>query len=233
MNIIYPTLAKKYSGYIKEFKGVTGVTYRLRIRNGLTIYEKSFKTYEEAFAMMKKINIEEGLLIKNIIHDNGDHMTCSVTGKNNLIFDPEKIELVQGHCWYSGPDDYPATLLNNRIQFFHNLVLEFTPTKDRTIDHINRNIHDNRIVNLRIANWRTQRINQGIGEKNSSGVKGVSFCARNNMWRVHWSDVDGKSKGKSFAVKKYGGGNEAFNLAVAYRRNIEETLPHYSEALRK
>jgi len=139
-------------GYIKELKGVTSVTYHLCIRTGLTRDEKSFKTYEEAFELMRKVNIEEGLRIKNIIHDNGDHITCSFTAKNNLIFDPEKIELVQGHCWYSGPDDYPATLLDNQIKFFHNLVLGFTPTKDRTIDHFNRSIHDNRIANLRVAN---------------------------------------------------------------------------------
>lgn len=56
------------------------------------------------------------------------------------------------------------------------------------IDHINRIRNDNRIVNLREADYFLNRLNRGV-EKisaiNKSGTTGVSFNKKHNKWRAY------------------------------------------------
>lgn len=52
------------------------------------------------------------------------------------------------------------------------------------IDHIDGDRANDRIENLRLATRNQQQWNIGITKKNTSGVKGVSFYKRLNMWRA-------------------------------------------------
>lgn len=52
------------------------------------------------------------------------------------------------------------------------------------IDHINLNINDNRLCNLRDAPKRFQRGNQRVRKDSSSGVKGVRWHKRRNKWQA-------------------------------------------------
>jgi hypothetical protein len=58
----------------------------------------------------------------------------------------------------------------------------------QTLDHINRNRLDNRIVNLREADHGLQMRNSRILKGNTSGVKGVHWENGRNRWRasMHW-----------------------------------------------
>jgi hypothetical protein len=56
------------------------------------------------------------------------------------------------------------------------------------IDHINRIRNDNRIVNLREADYFLNRFNRGvekISSKNKSGITGVIFNKKQNKWRAY------------------------------------------------
>jgi hypothetical protein len=56
------------------------------------------------------------------------------------------------------------------------------------IDHINRIRNDNRIVNLREADYFLNRFNRGvekISSKNKSGITGVCFNEKQNKWRAY------------------------------------------------
>jgi uncharacterized protein YkuJ len=53
------------------------------------------------------------------------------------------------------------------------------------LDHINRNTLDNRIENLRVANKSQNACNRTVFANNTSGIKGVSWNARNKKWFVY------------------------------------------------
>ena len=52
------------------------------------------------------------------------------------------------------------------------------------IDHINGNPFDNRIQNLRLATKTQNYHNQGLGMKNTSGIKGVHYDKSRGKWRA-------------------------------------------------
>lgn len=54
----------------------------------------------------------------------------------------------------------------------------------KLIDHINRNKQDNRIKNLREADYSQNALNSKIRSDNSSGAKCVYFDKRNKSWEV-------------------------------------------------
>ena len=100
------------------------------------------------------------------------------------------------------------------------------------MDHKNRNTIDNHSSNLRIATQSTQIINQRMSDRNTSGTKGVFFNPRyNSKWVAVWSE--GKKQHKKYFYVAEHGDEEAKALAVAYRKQIEETKEEYTYALCK
>jgi len=56
---------------------------------------------------------------------------------------------------------------------------------DGDVDHINRNIRDNRISNLRYVTHGENGINRNIFRNNKSGVTGVSFNKKAKKWQAY------------------------------------------------
>ncbi len=54
----------------------------------------------------------------------------------------------------------------------------------RSLDHINHNRADNRIINLREATHEDNAKNSNLSEANTSGYTGVSFLKRTKRWRA-------------------------------------------------
>jgi hypothetical protein len=59
------------------------------------------------------------------------------------------------------------------------------------IDHVDRNPLNNDISNLRASDKRLNAYNSGLPSNNKSGVRGVSWCKKNNKWVVRFK-LDGK-----------------------------------------
>ena len=53
------------------------------------------------------------------------------------------------------------------------------------VDHINGIRSDNRIDNLRPASKAENKQNAKLSRRNTSGVKGVSWCKRRNKWKAY------------------------------------------------
>ena len=70
-------------------------------------------------------------------------------------------------------------------QYLHHIILGTQPSKEIRVDHINRNVWDNREENLRICNISENACNTGLMSRNASGYKGVSWCKSRNCWAAY------------------------------------------------
>jgi hypothetical protein len=72
--------------------------------------------------------------------------------------------------------------LAHRLIYF--IIFQPDNMSEREIDHKNRNPLDNSIDNLRLVTRVENNQNKGIGKRNTSGVKGVSWSTRAQKWRA-------------------------------------------------
>lgn len=110
----------------------------------------------------------------------------------------------------------------NRIQFqinkkeykIHRIIwkLHYGVDPVLTIDHINGNGLDNRIINLREADYSQQAINKGLQKSNTMGVKGVYLAKKTGKFYSQiWSN------NKTICLGHY----KTFEEAVAARKAAE------------
>ena len=121
-----------------------------------------------------------------------------------------------GIAGYKMPCGYMQIRIDNRLYMSHHLAWLYIngcfPSKD--IDHINRNRSDNRIVNLREVNRSENLINSSKSNRNTSGVKGVSWNKKREKWEFQLKHKN----------KKLNGYHDSFADAVCNRLAIEQCL---------
>lgn len=85
------------------------------------------------------------------------------------------------HC-----QGYIAITVDRRTYLAHRLVWLYEyGTWPPRIDHRDTDKTNNRIANLRPATGQQNGFNRAAPKHNTSGVKGVSWCARTGKWRAH------------------------------------------------
>lgn len=75
--------------------------------------------------------------------------------------------------------------LGLRGEYAHRIVWEMHNgpiPKGMMIDHINGNPFDNRLSNLRLANYCQNIHNSSISKRNNSGIKGVHYDKARQLW---------------------------------------------------
>lgn len=110
---------------------------------------------------------------------------------------------------------------------FANILLNFVPTKELTVDHINGDVFDNRIENLRIVNKKIQRLNQRTRKNNTSGTTGV--CRGTNSGKPCWYAFYQRQY-KRFYDHIYGGKEKAKEFAIAWREEMQLSSKEYKVA---
>lgn len=189
-------------------------------------YYRSFETKIEAENHLIEINYRYGIKVRNRYRYYEPTVLQVEVENGDFLCDAQFLPLVEQYTW-SLREGYIASGCGGRLKF-HREVMKLAgyDIEDKEIDHINRERNDNRLSNLRLADDRTQNINQGLRSDNTTGIKGVS--RKKNGYSASW--YDGQLCQKFFSIKKYGE-DRAKELAIAYRRIKENELDHYRTAL--
>ena len=101
----------------------------------------------------------------------------------------------------------------------HRLVAKtFIPNPENKpcVDHIDRNVKNNKSENLRWVSHKENSRNQTKHKNNKSGVLGV--CYHNNNWIAQCINNEGERKLKCFSQNKYPNAKE---LAIEHRKEME------------
>lgn len=109
------------------------------------------------------------------------------TFKNEeFLFDLEDYDKIKDYCWSKNKKGYIISTdrKTRKTVLFHRIV---TDCPDGFIpDHIHGKLtrHDNRKSNLRIVTSQENGMNAALAKNNTSGVTGVVWHKRDNVWQA-------------------------------------------------
>ena len=104
----------------------------------------------------------------------------------------------------------------------HRLLgLQFIPNPANLpeVDHMNTNNSDNRLSNLRWATGSTNSKNQSLSKANTSGVQGVYWLPKSQIYRAIWQE-DGKPRSKCFKTLEEATALRNLKVALLYNRPL-------------
>ncbi len=132
------------------------------------------------------------LVDKNKIDIKEDHAEIilyenRLTEIGRVLIDIDDIDKIKRFYWALSAENYAVTRFHGSTVFMHNLILKIGTENHLTMvpDHINRNRLDNRKINLRIVDRKTNGFNKGTQSNNTSGYPGVSFSKRSRKYRSY------------------------------------------------
>jgi hypothetical protein len=109
----------------------------------------------------------------------------SLPSGHAALIDEDDWEIVSPYRWRvlrTGSAAYVQSQVGKRSLFMHRLIMA---APDRLeVDHVNHDGLDNRRSNLRLCTRSENAANKKIPENNTSGYKGVSWCAWRGKWRA-------------------------------------------------
>lgn len=111
-----------------------------------------------------------------------------------FIIDKEDYDSVSKFNWHTSNEGYVLRTVYieegkwDKVRLHRFLI---NPPTGMVVDHINRDILDNRKSNLRVATRMENSWNSGLKSTNKSGYKGVSYREASRKWRAQLY-VDGK-----------------------------------------
>ena len=119
-----------------------------------------------------------------------------------------------GHVVTSG---HRQIMVDKKLYMAHNLAWLYVHGNYPTciLDHINRNPDDNKISNLRLANFSENQQNTKVRTDNLCGHKGLSFDSKYNVYKVRIS-----KNGKTYNLGRF----KNIQDAIKIRKNAENDL---------
>lgn len=137
----------------------------------------------------------------------------------------------------SGKLGHWSVVLKGKAHKVHKIILWLSGCnvpEGFTVDHEDRNPKNNKLSNLRIVPFRTNKQNLSKYKSNTSGVTGVSWdiksrCGSGTTYaKAQWQAQDGTIRSKSFSVLIHGL-LPAFKMAVMHRTLEIELLRSLGE----
>lgn len=120
---------------------------------------------------------------------NGDICVVEASNGGSFIIDADKVSVLDDYLWHIDPAyGYVCSTTTRHTVRLHRIITNCPD--DMMVDHINHDILDNRMCNLRICTNRENIRNRGAQKNNkSTGVKGVWPNGKNGyMARIKTKD---------------------------------------------
>jgi len=112
----------------------------------------------------------------------GDYGIGYFENKKEFWFDKEDFSLISKYYWNIDVPGYPYAYIEpHKQRRLHQIINNLN--NNFVTDHINKNKLDNRKENFRICSNIDNVKNANLSKNNTSGVTGVSWCKKNNIWR--------------------------------------------------
>jgi len=122
--------------------------------------------------------VTQELLQELFSYDNGNLYWKTIRSTKNKI--GQKVGRVGKKGYLYVRINYKAYSLHRIIWIFHNGNIE----NNKLIDHIDRNILNNKIENLRLATYSQNNQNSRKQINNSSGYKNIVWSKERKVWKV-------------------------------------------------
>lgn len=104
---------------------------------------------------------------------------CVEVGRTKI--DIEDIEKVKEYKWhYANKQKYVEARIDGKNVRLHRLIMKAPAGKE--VDHINRDVLDNRKMNLRVCTRAENAKNRALEVKNTSGYSGVTWHRTHKKW---------------------------------------------------
>lgn len=105
--------------------------------------------------------------------------------KNNekVKISTESLEKIWPYTWCIEGTGYVMSRTSGKAVKLHRLITN--ADKGKFVDHIDGDVRNNTILNLRICRKQQNEFNTKIRRDNSSGFKGVSYIEKLNKYRAY------------------------------------------------
>lgn len=144
-----------------------------------------------------------------------------------VLYDDGTLIKPDGKVWSSKAKGYYEIAYNNDRFRIHCLVAKYfiqNPANLPLIDHIDRNIHNNDISNLRWADKSLNAINTNLRKTNSSGFKGVWYDKKRERFEASITIYY-----KKIFVGYFKTAEEANEAIINYKQNASSESSSESE----
>lgn len=126
--------------------------------------------------------------IKNQYIKNDKYATLIIANGKTFKVDLEDVEKLSKYIWNSNKRGYAQT--GNKSETYmqlHRYIMNCKKNDNKIIDHINRDITDNRKCNLRIVTQKENMYNKNPRKDSKSGFRGVYY--RENKSKKWYADI--------------------------------------------
>lgn len=165
---------------------------------------KQIDRYGEAFETSPKYTLKDGYVEMTVYGEKRREQAVKISYQS--------LPMVFKHNWHTNGNTY---IKNENGEMLHVFLCKDLLRDDLMPDHINRDIFDNRIENLRVCTKKNNSRNCNISKNNTSGVTGVAWKKDKNKWKAYINN-----DGKQIHLGYY----EDFDDAVKARLIVEKSL---------
>lgn len=129
------------------------------------------------------------LYLDNEFIDKGDYYEVITRRGTFLIDKDDKVKIDKWH-WRINTHRYAEAVIDGRCIQLHRYIMGLSAfsSYDEVIDHINRDRLDNRKINLRVVDQKTNINNADYSSRSTSGIPGVYYDKHIKKWRGQYRD---------------------------------------------
>jgi len=170
-----PRDVRKYTGTIHRVNRRDGVVvWVVKVRNRWFYSNATFYNEAEAFEHLKKVNVKEGLNIKNKLTFFESKVVVSLPN-GSFTCDVSDLDVVEKHLWSSNRKGYVTAKVNGKTRSFHNVITNNNSPLHINTEFINKNPLNCCKSNLCLVDKRVINITRHMQQNNTLGTVGVHY----------------------------------------------------------